>query len=148
MATANITITIPPFSTAYPSDGSCPTITNCPVTNMVKDSGPNRVRVNGAGDTPPNTVFVDAPGHGEKKPVRLAFTVVDTAGANYAECGLVFNTTTSRGGSDNFPDFLVDDDGLMVTDSNGFAASYSFVLLVQNATFGVGLVDPKIVNAG
>ena len=42
--------------------------------------------------------------------------------------------------------FFVDDDGLLVTDSAGFSGSYSFLLLVQNSVFGMGLIDPKIIN--
>ena len=149
MATANIKITIPAFTTPFsaPGSGATVSIANCIPTNMVMTSGPaDRVSVtpptgSGAGYVPGSITVTG------KKSVRLAFSVVDAGGARYAECGLVFTTgTVNAGGTDNFPDFIVDDDGLLVTDSAGFSGSYSFLLLVQNSVFGMGLIDPKIIN--
>lgn len=150
MSTANIKITIPAFTAAYtpPGTGATVAVTNCLPTDMILESGSSRVTVtapsgSGSGYVP-GSITISG-----KKSIRLAFSVVDAGGGGYAECGLVFTSGTANAqGQDAFPDFIVDDDGLIVTDANGFSGSYSFLLLVQNSKYGMGLIDPKITNAG
>ena len=149
MATANIKITIPAFTTPFTAPGSGATVSmaNCIPTNMVMTSGPaDRVSVTPPSGSGSSYVAGSVTVTG-KKPVRLSFSVVDASGGVYAACGLVFTTgTTNPVGEDNFPDFMVDDAGLVVTDSAGFSGHYSFLLLVQNSVFGMGLIDPRIIN--
>jgi hypothetical protein len=151
MAIAKITITIPPFTTPFaPPDLANGTIklTDCQPTNMVMVSGPANVTVIAPVPATDNTPFVD--GKIEITgidPVQLGFTVVDSSGGRYAECGLVFTTGNIYAkGTDGFPDFLVDDDGLLVTDADAFRGKFSFRLLIQNGNRGLGLVDPQISN--
>ena len=149
MATANIKITIPAFTTPFaaPGSGATVSVANCIPTDMVMSSGPSdRVSVKAPTGSGPRYVAGSVAVTG-KKPVRLSFSVVDAGGAAYATSGLVFTTgTTNPVGEDNFPDFMVDDAGLVVTDSAGFSGHYSFLLLVQNSVFGMGLIDPRIIN--
>jgi len=150
MATANIKITIPAFTEAFlpPDPDGKVALKNCLPTDMVLESGPATVTV-----TPPVLETANTPYAFGKiaitgtDPVRLGFTVVDAGGGAYAECGLVFNKGLNAAyGKDAFPDFIVDDDGLLVTDADAFRGDYSFLLLIQNKYFGMGLVDPQISN--
>ena len=150
MATANIKITIPAFTAPFSPPGPDGTVAlaNCLPTDMVLESGPATVTV-----TAPVPATATTPYEFGKiaitgtDPVRLGFTVVDAGGGAYAECGLVFTTgLIDAKGKDAFPDFIVDDDGLLVTDADAFRGNFSFLLLIQNSNFGMGLVDPQISN--
>jgi hypothetical protein len=151
MAIANITITIPPFTDSFlPPKSNAGTIklAECQPSNMVLVSGPANVTVIAPVPATENSPFQDAKINiTGTDPVQLRFTVVDDSGGKYAECGLVFTTGDIYAtGTDGFPDFVVDDQGLLVTDADAFRGKFSFQLLVQNSNRGMGLVDPQISN--
>lgn len=89
--------------------------------------------------------------------LTLCFKVISGVGSgavNYTECGLVFGwlatpkrTQIDPGGRDAFPNFVSSDRGLIVTDDGGFAATYEFMLVIQNPAGGVAVVDPRITNS-
>ena len=163
--TYDITITIAPFSDPFVS----PT-PNAPVT--LPNRSPLKIDVTPAGRrvtvvqpvlSPtyvPGSITVKAPTDGKGRRLKLHFTVVEqppippvVTGAPYFEVGLVFSQVNGgklpvpdKHGRGGFPDFTVDDDGLLVTDAFSFESEYEFVLLIQNAYGGMALVDPKIRN--
>lgn len=79
--------------------------------------------------------------------VNLQFSCVDSTGATCAVVGIAIDPESGSGPTwDAFPSALVNDNGLTLRDSDPTNSSYDFVLLVQNAAGGLGLIDPKITN--
>ncbi len=163
--TYDITITIAPFSTPF----VVPT-PNHPIT--LPNQSPLKIEVLPAGKRVsvvqpvlapsyvPGSITVKPPTDGKGRRLKLHFTVVEqqptppvATGAPYFEVGLVFSqvagavlSVPDKHGRGGFPDFTVDDDGLVVTDAFSFESAYDFLLLIQNGHGGMALVDPRITN--
>lgn len=82
--------------------------------------------------------------------VSIRFTAVDSSGASCAVVGIVIDPNSGNDpfGRNAFPTALVTQNGLTLLDMNPLANSYDFMLLVQNASNLLALIDPKISNSG
>jgi hypothetical protein len=163
--TFDITITIAPFSTPF-----APSTPNAPIT--LPNRSPLKLEVSPANQrvtlvqpvlSPtyvPGSITINPPTNGRGRRLKLHFSVVEqqptppvATGAPYFEVGLVFSQVgggplpvPDKHGRGGFPDFTVDDDGLVVTDAFSFKSEYDFLLLIQNVNGGMALVDPRISN--
>ena len=161
----DIKITIAPFSDPFvaPTPNSPVTLPNRSPLKFDVTPALRRVTVVQPVLSPtyvPGSITVKAPTDGKGRRLKLHFTVVEqqpavpvATGAPYFEVGLVFSqvngtklSVPDKHGRGGFPDFTVDDDGLVVTDAFSFASEYDFLLLIQNVYGGMALVDPRIRN--
>lgn len=79
--------------------------------------------------------------------VNLQFTVVDSNGATNAVVGIAIDPAGGTGPDwSAFPKAVINNSGLTLRDEDRRNSSYDFVLLVQNPSGGLGLIDPKITN--
>ena len=163
--TYDIKITIAPFMTPFVSP-----LPNTPIT--LPNRSPLKIEVSPSGKritvvqpvlSPTyvaGSITVAPPPDGKGRRLKLHFTVVEPEttprpdrGGPYFEVGLVFSQVNGgklpvpdKHGRGGFPDFTVDDDGLVVTDAFSFESEYDFLLLIQNVYGGMALVDPRIRN--
>lgn len=163
--TYDIKITIAPFTGPFapPTPNSAVTLPNrSPLRIDVTPPGKRLTVVQPilSPNYVPGSITVAPPTDGKGRRLRLHFTVVEpdttpptSKGGPYFEVGLVFSqvngvkpTVPDKQGRGGFPDFMVDDDGLTVTDAFSFESDYDFLLLIQNAIGGMALVDPRIRN--
>jgi hypothetical protein len=159
MPKASIKITINPFADPYAPPTPSTAVRNLLPFDMAETSDPaNRVTVSrptgpgtatgGAGPYVEGVIEVSGKGN-----IDLTLNVVDTAGAAYTVCGLLFSLIHStqpnpgKHGKDNFPSFTCIKNGNVTVDNvAAFAATYAFYLLIQNQHGGMAIVDPRMVN--
>lgn len=161
MPRATVAITINPFSDPYSSPNP-PTVT-MPVmetTALTKVSDPsNRITLAQPKDVgthcyTPGKILISRPSPGHPN-LTLTLEVYDTAGHEYAVCGLLFSPTSAFrdefailfSSPTSMPSFTCHQGGGVDLDSVYEAGTkYSFVLLVQNAIGGMTIIDPQISN--
>lgn len=134
---ATVAYTVPVFTTSTPT-----TVTEVNPSSILLTPNGNAI------SNPAGTYNLIVSG---TTTVNIQFSVKDESNTVCAVVGVVIdpdNPLPDPFGRNAFPSALINANGLLLSDRDPSQSSYEFMLLLQNPSGNLALLDPRISNSG